>query len=58
MDFRTFAMIKPMPTHIAGKIITHLHEKGMKITKMKKTNLTVDDINFIYRQQLTDATFP
>ncbi|XP_034831451.1 nucleoside diphosphate kinase homolog 7 isoform X1 [Maniola hyperantus] len=54
----TFALIKPMATNIAGKIITHLHEKGMKITKMKKTNLTVDDINFIYRQQLTDATFP
>ncbi|XP_023934059.2 nucleoside diphosphate kinase 7 isoform X2 [Bicyclus anynana] len=55
---RTFAMIKPMPTNIVGKIITHLNEKNMKITKMKKTTLTVDDINFIYRKQLSDATFP
>ncbi|XP_039757253.1 nucleoside diphosphate kinase 7 [Pararge aegeria] len=54
----TFAFIKPMPTNIAGKIITHLHEKGMKITKMKKTTFAVDDINFLYRKQLTDATFP
>lgn len=51
-------MVKPLPTNIAGKIITQLNEKGMKITKMKKTYLTLDDINYIYRSLVTDASFP
>ncbi|XP_046966392.1 nucleoside diphosphate kinase 7 isoform X2 [Vanessa cardui] len=54
----TFAMIKPLPTKIAGKILTHFYEQGLKITKMKKTYLTAEDINFLYRKLISDPTFP
>ncbi|CAG9581535.1 unnamed protein product [Danaus chrysippus] len=54
----TFGMIKPLPTNIAGKIVTYFNEQGFKITKMKKSRLTSEDIGFIYRQQLTDPTYP
>ncbi|XP_050342282.1 nucleoside diphosphate kinase 7 [Nymphalis io] len=53
----TFAMIKPLPTKMAGKILTHFYEQGLKITKMKKALLTADDINFLYRKLVTDPTF-
>ncbi|CAK1540107.1 unnamed protein product [Leptosia nina] len=54
----TFAMIKPVPTKIAGKIITHFFEHNLKITKMKKALLTADDVNYLYRTQVSDPTFP
>ncbi|KAL0901415.1 hypothetical protein ABMA27_006682 [Loxostege sticticalis] len=54
----TFAMIKPIPTKIAGKILTHFHEHGLRVTRMKKARLTADDVNFLYRKMLTDPTFP
>ncbi|CAH2102387.1 unnamed protein product [Euphydryas editha] len=54
----TFAMIKPLPNKIAGKILTHFYEHGLKITKMKKSFLTAEDINFIYRNQTSDPSFP
>lgn len=54
----TFAMIKPLPTKIAGKILTHFHEHGLRVTKMKKTRLNADDVNQLYRSQATDPTFP
>ncbi|CAH2050548.1 unnamed protein product, partial [Iphiclides podalirius] len=54
----TFAMIKPLPTNIVGKILNHLHENGLRITKMKKTRLTADDINILYRSLIGDPTFP
>lgn len=47
-----------MPAKIAGKILTHFFDHGLRITKMKKAALTADDINFIYRKQLSDPTFP
>ncbi|XP_026487869.1 nucleoside diphosphate kinase 7 [Vanessa tameamea] len=54
----TFAMIKPLPTKIAGKILTHFYEQGLKVTKMKKAFLTAEDINFLYRKVVSDPTFP
>ncbi|XP_026759040.2 nucleoside diphosphate kinase 7-like [Galleria mellonella] len=54
----TFAMIKPVPTNVAGKILTHFYDHGLRVTKMKKTRLTADDINIIYSTQVTDSTFP
>ncbi|XP_030027568.2 nucleoside diphosphate kinase 7 [Manduca sexta] len=54
----TFAMLKPLPTKIAGKILTHFQEHGLRVTKMKKARLTADDVNILYRTQLTDPTFP
>lgn len=51
-------MIKPLPTNIAGKIITHLYKHGLRISRMKKARLTAEDINIIYRAQANDATFP
>lgn len=57
-NLRTFGMIKPIPTSIAGKIITHLYEHGLKITKMKKVRLTSDDVIYIYRSYQTDPTYP
>lgn len=50
-------MIKPLPTKIAGKIMTHFHEHGLRITKLKKARLTADDVNTLYKMQLTDPTF-
>lgn len=47
-----------MAAKIAGKILTHYFEHGLRITKMKKTFLTAEDINFIYRKQMSDPTFP
>ncbi|XP_072940663.1 nucleoside diphosphate kinase homolog 7 [Epargyreus clarus] len=59
MDMQvTFVIIKPMQTKIAGKILTHFHEHGLCITKMKKTRLQVDDVNMLYRHLQSDATFP
>ncbi|XP_049879388.1 nucleoside diphosphate kinase 7 [Pectinophora gossypiella] len=54
----TFAMIKPLPTSTAGKIITHFMEAGLRITRMKKARLTTEDISTIYKTMLTDPTFP
>ncbi|XP_028178211.1 nucleoside diphosphate kinase 7 [Ostrinia nubilalis] len=54
----TFAMIKPIPTKTAGKILTHFHEHGLRVTRMKKARLTADDVNILYRTMLTDPTFP
>ncbi|CAH4031241.1 nucleoside diphosphate kinase 7 isoform X1 [Pieris brassicae] len=54
----TFALIKPIPSKITGKIITHFFEHNLKITKMKKARLTGDDVNYLYRSQLSDPTFP
>ncbi|CAG4954688.1 unnamed protein product [Colias eurytheme] len=54
----TFALIKPIPTRIAGKVITHFHEHGLKITKMKKACVTSDDVSFLCRSQVSDNTFP
>ncbi|XP_004930122.1 nucleoside diphosphate kinase 7 isoform X2 [Bombyx mori] len=54
----TFAMIKPLPTEIVGKILSHFHEHGLRVTKMKKSRLTAEDINILYRSQVTDPTFP
>ncbi|CAG9135190.1 unnamed protein product [Plutella xylostella] len=54
----TFVMIKPMPTKTMGKILTHLHDHGLKITRMKKTLFTADDVNFIYRAQLSSPEYP
>ncbi|XP_073957740.1 nucleoside diphosphate kinase homolog 7 [Choristoneura fumiferana] len=54
----TFAMIKPLPTNIAGKILTHFYNHGLRISRMKKARLTAEDINVIYRAQANDATFP
>lgn len=51
-------MIKPLPTNIAGKILTIFHENGLRVTKMKKAYLTGDDVNVLYRTQVTDPTFP
>ncbi|XP_063395284.1 nucleoside diphosphate kinase 7 [Cydia fagiglandana] len=53
----TFAMIKPIPTNIAGKIVTQLNGHGLRISKMKKARLTANDISFIYRHLLTDPTY-
>lgn len=57
-DLSTFGMIKPIPTNIAGKIISHLYEHGLKITKMKKVRLTSDDVMYIYRSHQSDPTYP
>ncbi|CAH0766485.1 unnamed protein product [Diatraea saccharalis] len=54
----TFAIIKPIPTQIAGKILSHLHEHGLRVTKMKKARLTADDVHQLFRKMLTDPTFP
>ncbi|CAH0592560.1 unnamed protein product [Chrysodeixis includens] len=54
----TFAMIKPMPTKTAGKIVTHLQNHGLRVSKMKKARLTAEDVNIIYRTLVTDPTFP
>lgn len=51
-------MIKPIPAKIAGKILTHFHEHGLRVTMMKKARLTADDINILYRTMLSDPTFP
>ncbi|XP_068626751.1 nucleoside diphosphate kinase homolog 7-like isoform X2 [Battus philenor] len=53
----TFAMIKPMPTNIAGKIISQFHENGLRLSKMKKSRLTAEDINVLYRSLIGDPTF-
>ncbi|KPI94956.1 Nucleoside diphosphate kinase 7 [Papilio xuthus] len=54
----TFAMIKPMATNIVGKIITHLYDHGLRISKMKKARLTAEDIHVLYRSLVGDSTFP
>lgn len=51
-------MIKPMATKTAGKIVTHFQDHGLRVSKMKKARLSIEDINFIYRAQVTDPTFP
>ncbi|KOB58205.1 Nucleoside diphosphate kinase 7, partial [Operophtera brumata] len=55
---RTFAMIKPIPTKTAGKILTLFHENGLRVTKMKKARLTADDAIMLCRELKTDPTFP
>ncbi|PZC75173.1 nucleoside diphosphate kinase 7 [Helicoverpa armigera] len=54
----TFVLIKPVPTKIAGKILTHFQEHGLRVSKLKKARLTADDIDVLYRQTVTDPTFP
>lgn len=54
----TFALIKPVPTIVAGKILTHFHEHGLRVSKMKKARLRPEDIEVLYRHQLGDPTFP
>lgn len=51
-------MIKPIPTKLAGKIFTHLHDNNLQVTKLKKARLTTEDINFLYRSKISDPTFP
>lgn len=51
-------MIKPLPTKTAGKILSVFHENGLRVTKMKKARLTAEDVNVLYRTQITDPTFP
>lgn len=51
-------MIKPVPTKTAGKILSIFYENGLRVTKMKKARLTADDINMLYREEITDPTFP
>lgn len=54
----TFVMIKPLSPTITGKILTHFHENGLRISKMKKARLTPEDINILYRTMTSDSTFP
>lgn len=54
----TFMLIKPLNTKIAGQIFTHLHEGGLRVTKLKKTRLTADDINAIIDDAATDSSLP
>ncbi|XP_050681384.1 nucleoside diphosphate kinase 7-like isoform X2 [Leptidea sinapis] len=54
----TFVLIKPIEANIAGKIITHLYQNGLRITKMKKSRLTADDVNYLFRYDVHDPTFP
>lgn len=58
VSFSTFAMIKPIPTNTVGKILSHFHENGLRITKLKKSRLTTEDINILYRSLIGDPTFP
>ncbi|KAL4712712.1 hypothetical protein ACJJTC_008009 [Scirpophaga incertulas] len=54
----TFAIIKPIPTNITGKILSHFHDHGLRVTRMKRVRLTTDDINKIFRNMLNDPTYP
>ncbi|CAH0695308.1 unnamed protein product [Spodoptera exigua] len=54
----TFAVIKPIPTTVVGKILSHFHEHGLRVSKMKKARLRSEDVEFLYRHQLSDPTFP
>ncbi|KAJ8736242.1 hypothetical protein PYW08_006898 [Mythimna loreyi] len=54
----TFILIKPVPTKIAGKILTQLQENGLRLSKMKKACLTPSDIDNIYRAEVTKPTYP
>ncbi|CAH0405301.1 unnamed protein product [Chilo suppressalis] len=54
----TFALIKPIPTKTAGKIFNHLHDQGLRVTRMKKARLTAEDIHQLFRKMLSDPTFP
>ncbi|CAK1602171.1 unnamed protein product [Parnassius mnemosyne] len=54
----TFVMIKPLPTSIVGKIVNHFFENGLRVTKMKKSRLTAEDINMLYRSSIADPEFP
>lgn len=58
VSFSTFALIKPLPTNIVGKILSHFHENGLRITKLKKSRLNAEDINILYRSLIGDPTFP
>lgn len=51
-------MIKPLPASTAGKIMTHMHRHGLRVSKLKKACLTAEDVNLLYRGMLTDPTFP
>ncbi|XP_075975151.1 nucleoside diphosphate kinase homolog 7-like [Anticarsia gemmatalis] len=54
----TFGMIKPTPTTTAGKILTHFHTHGLRVTKMKKARLSDEDVSVLFRRMVTDPTYP
>ncbi|CAB3240852.1 unnamed protein product [Arctia plantaginis] len=54
----TFGMIKPVPADVAGKILTHLHNSGIRVTKMKKACLTAEDVSVLYQSESSFPTFP
>ncbi|GBP40001.1 Nucleoside diphosphate kinase [Eumeta japonica] len=53
----TFALIYPFETRITSAIFTVLSENSLHITKLKKTVMGLDDINFILRTRVNDPVY-